>query len=142
MWGERADVTIFKFANKEVAERFRKYMKKNAKNNPTNDQILKEMNKTSQLDLQIEEGIYSKKDNETVDKVSWVAGTMSADIDAEKSIIIVRVNKVLAPSPKSIAEARGLITADYQNYLEKEWITQLRKKYTVTVDKAVLDTIK
>jgi peptidyl-prolyl cis-trans isomerase SurA len=142
MWGERADVTIFKFANKEVAERFRKYMKKNAKNNPTNDQILKEMNKTSQLDLQIEEGIYSKKDNETVDKVSWVAGTMSADIDAEKSIIIVRVNKVLAPSPKSIAEARGLITADYQNYLEKEWIGMLRKKYTVTVDKAVLDTIK
>jgi peptidyl-prolyl cis-trans isomerase SurA len=142
MWGERADVTIFKFANKEVAERFRKYMKKNAKNNPTNDQILKEMNKTSQLDLQIEEGVYSKKDNETVDKVSWVAGTMSADMDAEKSIIIVRVNKVLAPSPKSIAEARGLITADYQNYLEKEWIGMLRKKYTVTVDKAVLDTIK
>jgi peptidyl-prolyl cis-trans isomerase SurA len=117
-------------------------MKKNAKNNPTNDQILKEMNKTSQLDLQIEEGIYSKKDNETVDKVSWVAGTMSADIDAEKSIIIVRVNKVLAPSPKSIAEARGLITADYQNYLEKEWIGMLRKRYSVTVDKAVLDTIK
>lgn len=142
MWGERADVTIFKFANKEVAERFRKYMKKNAKNNPTNDQILKEMNKTSQLDLQIEEGVYSKKDNETVDKVSWVAGTMSPDMDAEKSIIIVRVNKVLAPSPKSIAEARGLITADYQNYLEKEWIGMLRKKYTVTVDKAVLDTIK
>lgn len=142
MWGERADVTIFKFANKEVAERFRKYMKKNAKNNPTNDQILKEMNKTSQLDLQIEEGVYSKKDNETVDKVSWVAGTMSADMDAEKSIIIVRVNKVLAPSPKSIAEARGLITADYQNYLEKEWIGMLRKKYTVSVDKAVLDSIK
>lgn len=142
MWGERADVTIFKCANKEVAERFRKYMKKNAKNNPTNDQILKEINKNSQLDLQIEEGLYSKKDNETVDKVSWVAGTMSPDMDAEKSIIIVRVNKVVPPTPKSIAEARGLITADYQNYLEKEWITMLRKKYTVNVDKTVLDSIK
>lgn len=142
MWGERADVTIFKFANKEVADRFRKYMKKNAKNNPTNDQILKEINKNSQLDLQIEEGVYSKKDNENVDKVSWVAGTMSPDMDSEKSIIVVRVNKVLPPQPKSISEARGLITADYQNYLEKEWIGKLRKKYTVTVDQNVLDSIK
>jgi peptidyl-prolyl cis-trans isomerase SurA len=142
MWGERADVTIFKFANKEVAERFRKYMKKNAKNNPTNDQILKEINKNSQLDLQIEEGVYSKKDNENVDKVSWVAGTMSPDMDSEKSIIIVRVNKVLPAAPKSISEARGLITADYQNYLEKEWIGKLRKKYSVTIDQNVLDSIK
>jgi peptidyl-prolyl cis-trans isomerase SurA len=142
MWGERADVTIFKFANKEVADRFRKYMKKNAKNNPTNDQILKEINKNSQLDLQIEEGVYSKKDNENVDKVSWVAGTMSPDMDSEKSIIIVRVNKVLPAAPKSISEARGLITADYQNYLEKEWIGKLRKKYSVTIDQNVLDSIK
>lgn len=142
MWGERVDVTIFKFANKEVAERFRKYMKKNAKNNPTNDQILKEINKNSQLDLQIEEGVYSKKDNENVDKVSWVAGTMSPDMDSEKSIIIVRVNKVLPAAPKSISEARGLITADYQNYLEKEWIGKLRKKYSVTIDQNVLDSIK
>jgi peptidyl-prolyl cis-trans isomerase SurA len=117
-------------------------MKKNAKNNPTNDQILKEINKNSQLDLQIEEGVYSKKDNENVDKVSWVAGTMSPDMDSEKSIIIVRVNKVLPAAPKSISEARGLITADYQNYLEKEWIGILRKKYSVTIDQNVLDSIK
>jgi len=29
--------------------------------------------------------------------------------------------------PKSLLEARGLITADYQNYLEKEWLSGLRK---------------
>ncbi len=141
MWGERVSATIFKCANKDVAERLRKYLKKNAKNNPSNDQILKEINKTSSLDLQIEEGVFAKKDNETVDKAPWVVG-LSPDIDAEKSVIVVRINKVIAPEPKSISEARGLITADYQNFLEKEWIELLRKKYTVSVDKAVLDSIK
>lgn len=142
MWGDRVNATIFKCANKEVAERLRKYLKKNAKKNPTNDQILKEINKTSSLDLQIEEGVFSKKDNETVDKVNWAAGTLSPDIDAEKSVMIVRINKVIAPEPKSISEARGVITANYQEFLEKEWIAQLRKKYTVTVNKDVLDSIK
>lgn len=142
LWGDRVNATIFKCANKEVAERLRKYLKKNAKKNPTNDQILKEINKTSSLDLQIEEGVFSKKDNETVDKVNWAAGTLSPDIDAEKSVMIVRINKVIAPEPKSISEARGVITANYQEFLEKEWIAQLRKKYTVTVNKDVLDSIK
>ena len=48
----------------------------------------------------------------------------------------------MAPTPKSISEARGLITADYQTFLEKEWIEQLKKKYTVTVDRTVFDTIQ
>ena len=54
----------------------------------------------------------------------------------------MEVRKKMVPAPKSISEARGIITADYQTFLEKEWIDQLKKKYSVTVDKAVLDTIQ
>lgn len=143
MWPERVQVTVFKCANKDVASKLRKYLKKNAKKNPTNEDILKEINKTSQLDLQIEDGLFAKGENEVVDKAApWTAGTLSADIDAEKSVNIVRVNKVLPSQPKSIAEARGLITADYQNFLEKQWLEGLHKKYNVSVDKTVLDSIK
>ena len=34
------------------------------------------------------------------------------------------------------------MTADYQNYLEKEWIASLRAKYPVEVNAAVLAKIK
>lgn len=141
MWGQRVDATVFKCANKEVADKLRKYIKKNGKKNPTNDQILKEINKTSQLDLQVEENIFSKGDNEVVDKAGTNIG-LSANIDAEKSVNIVRINKVIAAEPKTIGEARGLITADYQNFLEKQWLEGLHKKYATNVNKEVLDSIK
>ncbi len=141
LWGERVNATVFKCANADVAKRLRKYLKKNAKKNPTNEQILKEINKDSQLDLQIEEGVYAKGENEVVDKAGTVVG-LSADIEAEKSVNIVRVNTVIPQQPKSIAEARGLITADYQNFLEKQWLENLRKKYATSVDKEVLESIK
>ena len=44
--------------------------------------------------------------------------------------------------PKSYIDVRGAITADYQNYLEKEWIETLRNKYTIMINKHVLSTLK
>jgi hypothetical protein len=35
-----------------------------------------------------------------------------------------------------------MVTADYQSYLEKQWLLELKQKYTVTVDQAVLSTVK
>ena len=35
-----------------------------------------------------------------------------------------------------------MITADYQNYLEKEWLSYLKNKYTVKVNEDVLNTVK
>jgi len=35
-----------------------------------------------------------------------------------------------------------LVTADYQEFLEQEWIKALRAKYPVTVDQNILKTVK
>ena len=48
---------------------------------------------------------------------------------------------ILPPDLKTFEESKGLVTADYQNFLEKSWIDQLRKKYTVTVNEQVLSGI-
>ncbi len=42
---------------------------------------------------------------------------------------------------KTLAEARGYVIADYQDYLEKEWVAKLKKEYPITVDKAVLKSL-
>ncbi|HSZ87478.1 MAG TPA: peptidylprolyl isomerase [Puia sp.] len=45
-------------------------------------------------------------------------------------------------SPRNFSEARGLVTNDYQNYLEDKWIEELKKKYGVKVDEAVFKSLK
>lgn len=45
------------------------------------------------------------------------------------------------PQSRSFTEARGLVINDYQNELEDRWIAELKKKYPVTINQQVLDSI-
>ncbi|CAN5486463.1 hypothetical protein BH10BAC1_BH10BAC1_15220 [soil metagenome] len=138
MWDERAEASVYTCADAKVAAQVRALMKKKK----SEKEILAAVNKNSQLNLQIETRVFNKGENEFVDK-NWNPGT-STDMVSEKDkkTVVVVTTKLLKPEPKSYVDSKGMVTADYQNYLEKEWITSLKAKYPVTVDKAVLSTIK
>ncbi len=138
MWEERADATVYTCGDEKVAAKVRAMMKKKK----TDKEIIAEINKDSQLNLNVDSKVFNQGENEFVDK-NWNPGT-SPDIksDKDKKVIIVVTNKLMKPEPKSYAEAKGMVTADYQNYLEKEWIASLKTKYTVNIDRTVLATVK
>ncbi len=137
MWGQRVDAIVYTCANREIAENTRKLLKKKGM---TTSSIADEINKDSQLNLTIKEGKFSKGDNDIVDTVQWVKG-LTPNIDKNGQICFVQIREVMPPAPKSLDEARGLVTADYQTFLEKAWIESLRKKYTVNVNEQVLSSI-
>jgi len=138
MWDERADAVVYSCLDAKVAEQVRKMLKKNK----TTKEILMEVNKTSQLNLQVEEKLFTKGENEYVTS-NWNPA-ISQDITSAKDnrIIIVNVRKLMKPEPKAYIDCKGMVTADYQAYLEKEWIAELKKKYPVSIDQSVLSTIK
>lgn len=60
----------------------------------------------------------------------------------EGTAIIVQYVKIYAAGEqRSFADARGLVINDYQNVLEQQWLSELRKKYPVKVNSAVLATL-
>jgi peptidyl-prolyl cis-trans isomerase SurA len=66
-----------------------------------------------------------------------------AVVEADKDYPFVFVSgKMLKTLPEDYTDVRGLVTADYQEYLEKEWIAKLRTKFTVEIDKKILETVK
>lgn len=138
MWDERAEATVYSCIDDKIAAKVRGLMKKKK----TEKEIVAAINKDSQLNLQTETRVFNKGENEFVDK-NWNPGT-SADMKSEKDkkTVIVVTTKLLKPEPKSYNDSKGMVTADYQNYLEKEWIASLKAKYPVSIDKAVLSTIK
>lgn len=136
MWEKRIVASIYTCANEDVAKQVRKLLKKGL----VNDTILKQVNKTSPINLTVKEGKFLKGENEQIDSTKWVVGT-TENKKLDKSVVFIDVRKVLEPQPKTLEEAKGLVTADYQAYLEKDWIDSLRKKYAVVVNKEVLGNI-
>ncbi len=136
MWPERVDATIYTNADANISKEVRKLMKKI----DDDDTLMARVNKSSQLNLQVKSGKFAKGENDALDKFNWTPG-ISQDMNIDNHVVFVNIKKVLPPAPKNLDEAKGLITADYQNELEKEWIKSLRAKYPYTVYQQVVDSI-
>ena len=138
LWDERADASIYSCADEKIA----KQVKDMLKNNKTEKEIVAEVNKNSQLNLQVETRAFNKGENEMIDK-NWTPGISEIMVSPkDRKMVVISVSKLLKPEPKSYVDSKGVVTADYQNYLEKQWLDGLKQKYKVTIDKDVLATVK
>jgi peptidyl-prolyl cis-trans isomerase SurA len=73
----------------------------------------------------------------------WSAGAMT-DLKTDagtKTASFLKIEEIMPPSPKTLSEARGYAVADYQDYLEKKWIQDLRKEYPVVINEQALKTL-
>jgi peptidyl-prolyl cis-trans isomerase SurA len=52
------------------------------------------------------------------------------------------VKEILPAAPKEINECKGKLTSDYQQYLESNWVSELRKEFSVKIDNAVFEKVK
>ena len=136
-WDRRVDAVVFSALNKKVAESVKTMLKegKDAK------EIMEEINRASQLNLRFETKKYLKGENEIVDQVKWEKG-ISENISLNDRVHFVQIEEVIEPTYKTLDDSRGLITSDYQNFLEKEWIESLRSKNKFEVDKKILKELK
>ncbi|NLT04177.1 MAG: hypothetical protein GXY09_09980 [Bacteroidales bacterium] len=92
---------------------------------------------TTQL-VRVERGLYAQGENGTVD--SLVFKKTSTKQDARFPFPVLQ-GKLLKKGPEAYTDVRGLVVSDYQTYLEKQWLSTLRKKYPVSIDKAVAATV-
>ena len=136
MWDRRCDAIIYTCSDASISSKARKMLNKKK----TMVEVLTTLNKDSQLNVNTKDGKFSKGENEIIDAIEWKKG-LSADIKQNNSVIFVDVINILEPMPKTLEEAKGIITADYQNHLEREWIKELRAKYPVTVNQDVLNSM-
>jgi peptidyl-prolyl cis-trans isomerase SurA len=139
MWDKRFHatvVTILKPAqvnSDEIRDMF--------SNGKTPEEVLNHYNTDTTLNILVETANFSKGDSPVVDKIKWKAG-LSPLVDSPSGPSFVYGYEILPPEPKALQEARGLVTADYQTYLEEQWVRELRAKYNVIIYQDVLSTLK
>jgi peptidyl-prolyl cis-trans isomerase SurA len=139
MWGKRLSASIVTILHPENVNV--DALRADFASNKPADDIKAIYNNDSTENISIETGKFPKGDNEVIDAVKWKTG-LSAMTNSKEGPAFVYTYEILKPMPKSLDEARGLVTSDYQNYLEKAWIQQLRDKYPVVVNEEILQTLK
>lgn len=103
------------------------------------DKLRTTFNNDSVLRIRVEKGIFKKGDNAFIDKMVFKVDTTVTQL---KNFPIDAVfGKLLKKKPESYEDVRGLVTADYQEMLEKQWVAELRRTYPVEVYQDVLKTV-
>jgi peptidyl-prolyl cis-trans isomerase SurA len=137
-WEERVDARIFTSLNKKTIKKAYKYVKSGKLRN---DSIINLLNEDSQLNINFESGRYEVAQNDYLKDKNWKEG-VNKPVMQDNKYVLIAIDKVLPPGPKALKEARGAYTAAYQEYLEKQWVDELKAKYKVTINKDVLYSIK
>jgi peptidyl-prolyl cis-trans isomerase SurA len=104
-----------------------------------NEALRKTFNNDSILRIRVEKGLFKKGDNKLIDRE--VFKVADAKVDSVKGFPIDATYGKLIKAPQSYADVRGLVTADLQDELEREWVAELRRRYTFTVNEDVLKTV-
>jgi peptidyl-prolyl cis-trans isomerase SurA len=135
-WEKRFQVIAIDAETKKVAKKAKKALKKGENMKA----VLKDINENSQLALTLDSAVYEESDLE-LDLDNYETGDFTNLKEENGRFKFYQILKVIPTSQKPLEEAKGRVISDYQEYLEKQWITQLKSKYTVSVNKDVLDTV-
>ena len=141
MWDTRLNASIFICKDIKIAKKARSMAAKAGKKGWSNEYISDKINLKDPNAVKIESNFYSKGDSEIIDNIEWKDG-LSLNKSVGNDVVFVSVHEIISPEPKNLSDVKGLVTAEYQNYLEKNWIAELRAKYSVNINKEVLNTIK
>jgi peptidyl-prolyl cis-trans isomerase SurA len=128
MWSPRLDLSIFSIKEESPVKRVTKLARK-----PKNDvKILSKYNKDDVLMVKIDHKKMEKKDAPWMSEIKWKTGVYNIGKENDR-FKVVRVNEVLPEKPKALKEIMGVVTSDYQNFLEKAWIEELISKYPISI---------
>lgn len=127
-WKERADVKIISCTSAKTAKKAKKLYDQGLAEN----EILEKLNEKDALAVSVEKKTLEKGENELLSNVEWNTGTydLPGVNDRYKFVVIERI---IPAGPKALEENLGQATSDYQNYLEAEWIKELKQKYPVVI---------
>lgn len=103
------------------------------------DALRKTFNGDSVIRIRVEKGLFRKGDNALVDSAIFKKDTVVTKL---KDYPIDAVyGWVLKKGPEDYTDVRGQVVSDYQDLLEREWVADLRRKYSFSVNFDVLKTV-
>lgn len=138
IWPNRVNGTLFTSESKKT---LKKVSSLKTKKLLSNDSIMSILNKDNLFNLKYENKIIDdfSKYNLTFDQLNK---GYNGPFNYEEKLVLIYVEEKLPQRNKELKEAEGIIVSAYQNYLEDQWLTRLKKNHTITINHNTLYSIK
>ncbi len=135
MWGVRYDAVVYECATPAVANDVYSMLQKSDTINSKH--ILAQINKDSELNLKVLTNKYEVSKTPFLQDEDLKNGA-NAPYEFEGKMYVVKVSEIIPAGYKELKETKGAATSDYQNFLEKEWMDELKAKHPIKVYNEVL----
>jgi len=134
---ERVDAVVASSSKKSIIKKIAKLMKKGA----DEESIKNLVNINGKVNVSFTSGEMDKNHQALPEQFNFKKG-VSKIYKHNDAFVVANVYSVLSSSQKTYEEAKGELTSDYQAFKEEKWLKELATKYTIKINKDVLNKIK
>jgi peptidyl-prolyl cis-trans isomerase SurA len=137
MWTNRYDVDIYSSTDEKMISKAKSYLEKNK----STDYIKSKLNKNEIINVMVKSALY-EENNDVLSNYKDLKLGVSSIVKKGNYYFVLKVNKIKPAQEKTIDECRGKVISDYQQFLENNWVDELKKEFKVNVNKEAFEKIK
>jgi peptidyl-prolyl cis-trans isomerase SurA len=136
-WNKRYDVLVFSSTKEDYIKKVQKMLKKGK----SASEIKEALNSGKEIEVIDKEGLFEEGSTLLPKNVSDKKG-LTAIVKEGNYYFISRVKDIIPAGQKTFEECEGKVINDYQQYLEENWVSDLKKEFTIKVNTEVFEQVK
>ncbi len=136
-WNKRYDVLVVSSTKEDYIKKVEKMLKKGK----TAAEIKAAVNTGTDLEVIEKEGVFEEGSTVLPKNIQNKKGLTSI-VKEGAYYFVSRINAILPAAQKTFAECEGKVINDYQQYLEENWVSDLKKEFTINVNQEVFEQVK
>ena len=136
-WKKRYNVDILSSTDKGTIEKAQKFLKKGK----SIDYIKEKLNQDAKVNIMVKSGLY-EEDYDVLSQYPNVTTGVTSVVSKDKYYFVVKVKSTKDAGPKEFADCKGKVISDYQQYLENNWVDELKREFQIKVNTDVFAKVK
>ena len=137
LWKTRVNAEIYSSTDLEKMKKVLTMLKKNQ----TVKEVKDKFNTKENVAIMYYEGVYEEGADALPKETKMELGLSEITTKGDYHFI-TNIIKILPAAPKTLEECKGKLINDYQQYLEQNWVGELKKEFLVKVNQDTFEKVK
>lgn len=136
-WKKRYNVNIFSSTDQLVLEKAKRLIA----NGTSITEIKEKLNKDGKINIMVKSGLF-EEDFDILPQYGALTKGVTSIISKDNYYFVVEVLEVKEIEAKKVSDCTGKVINDYQQFLEANWVNELKKEFEIKINAAAFETVK